>query len=191
MHKTSVIANVFIEWSLKSGSHDTIFMPLNPIALQKIIYIANAMSLFETKNWLVSEFPVIGKYGPVFESLYPVMLQYGVNDIKTKIATETQSLTSNVIPLRRGDFSKYQLDLLNDVCSLYHTYKFDHRRLTNLVGGTDEQWNNLREKAGGENSILEANFIIEHHMRLLNSLNCDDLLIIPPVRETTSARLTG
>ncbi len=192
MHETSVIANVFIDWSLRSNTRDIEFMPLSSIALQKLLYIANAMHLYERGEWLVTEAPVVGKYGPVFQSLYPVMLQYGQDNISEKITTQIYLSTTNIIPFRRADFSKYQINLLKDVIYLYSKCEFDHSRLTNLVGGNHKQWSHLSQQAGGENATLDKRLIIAHHTELLSSMNCDSTLIIPAIKETCSnTRQTG
>src|SRR5438093_6238406 len=77
------IANYFIEKSAETG------VPLSPMKLIKLVYLAHGWHLALTGKPLITEPIEAWKYGPVIASLYHVFKRYGNGNlpITAKVST--------------------------------------------------------------------------------------------------------
>lgn len=189
MNDVEVIANKFISWSLAVKKRGYKSVPIHPIALQKLVYIANAISLSEHGAWLTNEQPQVGQYGPVFPSLFPIMLKYGLSNI-TELIPVSSNPNSNVVRMHENEASWIQKQVLEDTCHFYVMTNCDHTKLTSLAGGSDKDWESLSSEAGGENCLISERLITKHYNRTIDSVDFDNPIIIPRFKETVSDQRT-
>ena len=156
---------------------------LTPIALQKLVYIANACMLTETHQQLVSEQPITGEYGPFFRSLTQTMLTYGNDEVECLIPEASHK----VLTFCQKDFKQHAREVAEDVFELYYNCNYDHLKLTFLAGGNDYEWSKLCKISGGLKKEISNASIIRFYQGALDKLNCDDDLVIPPIQDNVTS----
>jgi uncharacterized phage-associated protein len=138
MHDAVSIANIFVDMSIKEGN------PLTNMKLQKLVYIANGVSLAINDAPLIIEHIEVWPYGPVIPSVYHIYKAFGNSTIKI------------VYPL--GDIPDLEASAKKSVLDAWEIgSKISATRLSNWTHNADSPWT----KAKAENK----NYIPDEYMR--------------------------
>jgi uncharacterized phage-associated protein len=112
-YSANTVANYFLELSRRDG------VPVDPLKLQKLVYLAHGWSLVFLKRRAIKEQFEAWNYGPVVPPLYRVFQRYGASPITSYapvepleiLDPETKSLLDSVWQAYKS-FSPIQLSML-------------------------------------------------------------------------------
>jgi uncharacterized phage-associated protein len=112
-YSANTVANYFLELSRKDG------IPIDPLKLQKLVYLAHGWSLYFLKRRLIKEHFEAWDYGPVLPRLYNVFKKFGASPITAYAPVEppepldeqTKSLLNSVWQAYKS-YSPIQLSML-------------------------------------------------------------------------------
>lgn len=136
-HYPSTIANYFLDKASAEGR------ALTPMQLIKLVYIAHGWHLGYFDAPLFSERVQAWKFGPVVESLYRELKQYGSGAVVRRIA-----MTPSWLP--GGSVSPTAEPLLNSVWDAYKG--FSGLQLSSMTHQPDTPWDIAWNKRGGHAS---------------------------------------
>lgn len=142
-YEPTTIANYFIKEKSSFGK-------LTPMKVIKLTYLAYSWYLTLTKGdkSLTSEKPEAWKYGPVFQTLYNSLKEYGSAEIESKLpVTKDESLT------------KDDVDFLEKIWSLYGGKSGIYLSALTHKNGTP--WDITYRK--GYNCEIDDDLIIKHY----------------------------
>lgn len=113
-HSVLAVANRFLERAI----HDRV--PLTPMHLQKLCYLAHGFSLAFSDSRLIEDQPEAWAYGPVYPRLYDAIKQFGSGAV-TELIYENNWASS---PSIRGEvvsegFTRPEVDLISQVYENY------------------------------------------------------------------------
>lgn len=108
------IANVF----LKKAREDN--EPIDPLKLQKLVYIANGWSLAFMGRPLIRESFEAWRYGPVVPELYREFKEYRSRYISREARTSTEQIDSEALDLISQVWDKYKDQSAVALSSLTH-----------------------------------------------------------------------
>ncbi len=97
------IANMFLE----SGERDNI--PISPMKIQKLIYLAHGYYLYLYEEPLVDERLQAWKFGPVLPSIYHKCKHYDRTGIRGKLLIVDADLPTPMEPPRPSDPSAHRV----------------------------------------------------------------------------------
>lgn len=93
-YSATAIANYFIKKSKETGK------PVSNMHLQKVIFFAHAAYFKQTKKPLFADPVVAWLHGPVIESLYHSLKQYGNGEVTEEISVLRTYDTKQIFPCR-------------------------------------------------------------------------------------------
>ena len=140
MESAISISNYFIKKSVEEE------IPLTPMKLLKLAYIAHGWHLGLKDTALINEQIVAWKYGPVIPDIYHTFKSYGNSPI-TELATEYDfdNGFKEITPLP----SESENEFLNNVWDFYKRYSAIE--LSYLTHQEDTPWDIVWNKNGGKN----------------------------------------
>jgi len=140
------IANYFIRKSAETR------IPLTPMKLIKLVYIAHGWTLALTGKPLLREPIEAWKFGPVIESLYHAFKSYGNTSIPPQAATQATIQGDNVGEIKR---------ILDKVWDSYA--KYTPAQLSTLTHQTGTPWSEVYNPDEFYTVIPDA--LIEQHYK--------------------------
>jgi uncharacterized phage-associated protein len=159
MEKALAVANYFIKKSLETG------IPLTPMHVIKLTYIAHGWHLGFTNEPLLNEAVEAWKYGPVIPSIYHTFKKYGSQRI-TKLENEVDIESSPMTicqPLTTGE---RETDLLDKVFNVYG--KYSALQLSALTHQDNTPWD-ITFKTKGEGALIPNDTIEQHYKEKINA----------------------
>lgn len=155
METTLAVANYFIKKSMADG------IPLTPMKLLKLVYIAHGWHLGIKGEPLINESVQAWKYGPVIKSIYDEFKKFGNSPI-SETAYELSDKGQVIIPMVSPDKEPF-LDKIWDV------YKnFDGLQLSSLTHKTGTPWDQIWNQDSNKRKfgVIIPNNLIEEHYKL-------------------------
>lgn len=158
MENSIAVANFFIKKSLESG------IPVTPMKLVKLVYIAHGWYLGLTGEPLIAEGVQAWKYGPVVPSVYDSFKVYGGRDI-----TELASTLVNGRIVYYEVCSPEVRDFLERIWDVYKGYS--GVELSALTHQENTPWSETWHKNGGKDNlaVVIPNDLIQSHYEELAS----------------------
>jgi len=144
------VANYF----LKKGRKENI--PITPMKLVKLVYIAHGWSLAILRKELFSEDIQAWKYGPVIQSLYYITKQFGNQPIDV-LFPEYEEVGE--------ELSRQDTELLDKVWDVYK--KYTAVQLSSLTHQEGTPWYTVWYDRGGQNqygAIIPTSLIKQHYL---------------------------
>ena len=112
--KTQDVANWFINKGVEEGS------PIDPLKLQKLIYLAHGWSLGVRAEPLIKTHFKAWKYGPVLRKLYRRYQSYGMDPIKGTTDEEYKKLSDYITSLLVFTWERYKNFTSVELSNLTH-----------------------------------------------------------------------
>ena len=138
------IANYFIRKAADAG------VPLTPMKLIKLVYIAHGWYLALAGKGLIREPIEAWRYGPVIESLYHAFKCYGNKPLPLSAATDAVITDNEHEDIRR---------LLDRVWELYS--KFTPAQLSTITHQPDTPWSQVYDP--NQRSVIIPDELIKKH----------------------------
>lgn len=158
-YSPSLVANAFLYKALQSG------VRVSHMKLQKLVFFIHAWSLASTSASYVSERPEAWTYGPVFDSLYHELKNFGSRDIDAylmQMNSETGERQALVPVLADGAF----WTLLDQVWDRYSSLSaLQLSALTHEAGGP---WEQSRQTGRG---WLSDDIVRDHYRQQIQHVN--------------------
>jgi uncharacterized phage-associated protein len=153
MYNPITIANFFIYKSIDEG------MPITPMKVLKLVYIAHGWHLGLRKEPLLTEQTEAWKYGPVVESIYRAFKDFGKEDID-KVRFFTRGDKKELEELMS---SNEDVQFLEKIWSTYKLYS--GVQLSSLTHLPNTPWDITWNKNGGSlmNGAIIPNSLIKEH----------------------------
>jgi uncharacterized phage-associated protein len=151
MFSTVAIANTFIESAARRG------IPLTPLKLMKLVYIAHGWWLAQRLSPLIPDEVQAWKFGPVIPALYQRTKQWGRGEITSKIPTWYFDSANAELPSEATRFVEAVLDSYG---------KFDGIALSNLTHRPGTPWSHMY-RDGLLNNAIPNDAIKAHYQELL------------------------
>lgn len=161
-HDARKVAEFFVARTASERLSGNSAARVNALALQKLVYIANALHLVEFGSPLVTENPKVGEFDPYFPSLHDAFAVFGGQSIGVSVGDakiEGGQQVGSVRVCEAAFFSRIQASLLELVFEFYKSVDFDCPRLTVLTGGNDAGLQYLIEKSKGIGNDIPLNVI--------------------------------
>ena len=161
MYTSFQIANYFIKSSQSTG------IPLTPMKLIKLCYIAHGWHLGFTDEQLLDEIIYAWKYGPVVDTVYKEFKRYGSSQI-TELYSDDDADCNYPLP---DEKIKPFLDFIWKAYSPY-----DGIQLSTMTHQPGTPWDIIWNKKGGNKemyAIIPNDIIKEHYkekIKLVNTL---------------------
>ena len=153
------VANYFLAKSLATG------IPLEPMKLIKMVYIAHGWHLVRKGRPLLTEAILAWKFGPVIESLYHKVKQFRDEPITSLITVQTQ----NGLDAPTIDDAETQR-FLDSVWNAYQ--QFTGLQLSTLTHRSDTAWYEVWHNRNGKNernALIPNDLIAKHYGQLDNA----------------------
>jgi len=136
MYRAETVANFFIGKGLESGR------PVTNLKLQKLVYFAHGWYLALTDKPLIDSTIEAWRFGPVVNSLYHGLKEYGMNPITSKLS---------LFPYNSDRISSIDTEFLDFIWELYKD--FSAEQLVNFTHEAGSPWSDIIVSNGGINSI--------------------------------------
>lgn len=154
-HSTISVANYFVGKAQDEG------LPITPMKLLKLVYIAQGWALGLYNKPLIGEEVQAWQYGPVIESVYRKFKQYGSSPI---LRQQTDNPFSNALPTVEDAETRTFLD------SVWNAYKqFGGLQLSDLTHRPGTPWDMTWNLANGRNmkgAVIPQTLIRQHYQEL-------------------------
>lgn len=160
MYSPLDIANWFIQKGISERR------PVDPLKLQKLIYLAHGWSLGILNESLISEGVQAWRHGPVIPSVYYAFREYGAQKILS-VYQERDDLSVGALSKDQDEDTKQILDF---VWRRYSEYS--GIGLRDLTHEKDTPWDQTYHTYGS-NSIIDDEIIKTHYTRLAKELLYD------------------
>ena len=162
-YPVKAVANYFLDLAKLDGK------PLNPMKIQKLIYLAHGWNLATSGNPLIYEPFKAWRYGPVVPILYSELKKYGANTIKEPVGGNLEPDISDY-----GDESS-AADACKSMAAVWSTYAdFSGIRLSALTHEEGSPWYRVvTEPPNVPNKVIPNDYIREYFIDLVAE-NCDD-----------------
>jgi uncharacterized phage-associated protein len=142
------IANYFI-WKAAEEK-----VPLTPMKLIKLVYLAHGWSLGLTGKPLLREPIEAWKFGPVIESLYHAYKRYGNHPLPANSATRAEIQGEDAAEIKR---------LLDKVWNSYK--KYSAAQLSTLTHQPDTPWSKVHDP-NSFYTVIPDKLIAEHYQQI-------------------------
>jgi len=155
-HDSRAIANEFIKIFFRNTTHSSAHQRVTPLSLQKLVFIAHAISLAETNIPLANELAFVGKFSIFFPTLKESLSFFGgikVNKEITYGTGEEVYLSEPSAKPVKSNFSEDQLNLIGKVWEAFESVNYDCTRLTILTIGSPTEFTELKENIKVDNPI--------------------------------------
>lgn len=163
VHDPRAIANFFIRKLNLCTLPATTKERVTPLALQKLLFIAHALSLLDLERPLVNEAPRVGRFDPYFPTLRDAISYFGGDNVPHEVTTGTAEQVyenSASFPVIRTEFDCDEIEILEAVWNMYEEVNFDCTRLTFLTGGNPSEFKQLTNKFKRDGEISNT-YIME------------------------------
>lgn len=160
MEQSKAIANYFIQKAFDTGKEIT------PMKVVKLVYISHGWHLGLNGSALIDERVEAWRYGPVVESVYHAVKQYGSEQIKSLLSTLNLSglKFSATIPVVSEDIKPF----LDKIWSVYCDYT--GLQLSSLTHQKGTPWDIVWNEQGGkekEHAPIPNDLIKKHYSEKL------------------------
>lgn len=149
-YDAKAVANEFLKKAKESGDE------LNPMQIQKLVYIAHGWSLVILKKPLIKDRIEAWDYGPVIPSLYHEFKKFGSGPIKEA----AKEWPSGSIPSMSGCSSEVR-ELIDRVWDVYR--HMDALALSRLTHQADSPWALTKQRIPVLRSVPIPDELIRQH----------------------------
>ncbi|MCB1384620.1 MAG: DUF4065 domain-containing protein [Hyphomicrobiales bacterium] len=166
------VANYFIGKFMANRPPSPQQERVTPLSLQKLVFIAHALSLLDLGKPLLSEQPRIGDYDPYFPTLREALDYFGGSTVSRLITEGSGEDVFDPKPdaeVVRAEFDTDERDILDAVWKMFREVRFDCTKLTYLTGGSRTEFVDMKKKFGLGNEIPDGYIIEITSKRLWNS----------------------
>lgn len=152
METPVAVANFFLRKSFETG------VPVTPMKLVKLVYIAHGWHLGIKSEPLLSEVTQAWKYGPVIPSVYHSFKKYGNSQV-TSLELDLSTMTYPEVT------DPETITFLNKIWDVYS--KFSGLQLSTMTHQDNTPWSNIWHQKGGKNaqSVPIPDDLIEKHYK--------------------------
>lgn len=158
MYSSAAIANRFLRIAERED------VPLTPMKIQKLVYIAHGWHLGLYDEPLCSEIVQAWKWGPVFPDLYHSVKHWGNRPIREPVRDYWDE--DEVPPVPDDDSSESHL--IDDVWSIYRGYTGS--QLSRLTHAADTPWDQVvKERQGRWYPEISDGLIDQHYKEMLSA----------------------
>jgi uncharacterized phage-associated protein len=154
METPAAVANFFLHKSFDTG------IPINPIKLFKLVYLAHGWHLAINDEPLISEAVQAWRYGPAIASLYEAFEHIG-NEAITSLVTENKGGSDLQIPIVNDPDT---ILLLNKVWEVYKGY--NSLQLSTLTHTKNTPWEIIRKQ---KQLLIPNNLIQQYYINMYNA----------------------
>ena len=155
----NAVANFFIEKSMKDKT------PLSHMKIQKMIFFAHAVFFKKYHKPLIVDPVFAWKYGPVIQSLYHELKDYGDSPITRKISELTLSDAEKDVIFKTPEINHQNTLLLDFLTNAYNSLnKMSASRLCSISHAKDGAWYKTLKSKGidpeSKNPDIPRNLVI-------------------------------